>query len=166
MSQTINVPAWPSPIFALGNADILSLPKTAFLCSRRVPAGAILEIYKWAQQVRTDGVCVLSGFHSVLERDVLKILLAGKQPLILAAARGLPKRLPPELDTALTAKRLLILSPFAANIARPSAKRAECRNSLMLQLAERVIIGHAAPNGQLSALLAQMPPTKNITFLG
>lgn len=70
-----------------GNPDIFQRHKTAFLCSRRYPAGAVLRIYDWAREMRDNGECVVSGFHSALERDVLQLLLRGEQPLILVTAR-------------------------------------------------------------------------------
>ncbi len=33
---------------SIGNNELLKLPKTAFLCSRQVPAGAVLKCYDWA----------------------------------------------------------------------------------------------------------------------
>jgi hypothetical protein len=32
---------------SLGNTDLLKLPKTAFLCSRKVPASVVLKSYDW-----------------------------------------------------------------------------------------------------------------------
>ena len=81
-----------------GNTDLLKLPKTAFLCSRKVPASVVLKCYDWAIAQRENGVCVLSGFHSQLEKDVLHYLLKGKQPIIITLARGLKVNLEPELE--------------------------------------------------------------------
>ncbi len=75
----------------LGNFDLLKLSKTAFLCSRKVPASAVLKCYDWAIAQKDLGSCVISGFHSRLEKDVLHYLLKGKRPIILALARGLKK---------------------------------------------------------------------------
>ena len=75
----------------LGNTELLKLPKTAFLCSRQVPAGVVLKFYDWAIAQREAGRCIISGFHSQLEKDVLHYLLKGTQPIILALARGLKK---------------------------------------------------------------------------
>jgi len=33
---------------SLGNTDLLKLPKTAFLCSRKIPASVVLNCYDWA----------------------------------------------------------------------------------------------------------------------
>ena len=100
-------------IFAtVGNNDILKLPKTAFLCSRQVPASVVLKCYDWAIAQREAGRCVISGFHSKIEKDVLHYLLKGDQPIIVALARGLKKRLEPELRDVLSKNRLLVVTPF------------------------------------------------------
>lgn len=68
---------------SIGNKSILKLPKIAFLCSRQVPAPVILKCYDWAIEQRDAGNCIISGFHSVIEKDVLHYLLKGKQPKLL-----------------------------------------------------------------------------------
>ena len=67
----------------IGNKALLELNKTAFLCSRKVPASIVLKCYDWAIQQREEGNCVISGFHSQLEKDVLHYLLKGNQPIII-----------------------------------------------------------------------------------
>ena len=59
----------------LGNTGLLNLHKTAFLCSRRIPPSAVLKCYDWAIVQRDAGRCVISGFHSRLEKDALHYLL-------------------------------------------------------------------------------------------
>lgn len=76
-------------LFTEGNCELIRLPKTAFLCSRKVPAGIVLKCYDWAIAQRDAGNCVISGFHSKIEKDVLHYLLKGTQPIIVALARGL-----------------------------------------------------------------------------
>jgi hypothetical protein len=49
---------------SLGNTELLKLPKTAFLCSRQVPASVVLKCYDSAIEQREKGNCVISGFHS------------------------------------------------------------------------------------------------------
>jgi hypothetical protein len=79
----------------IGNNEILKLPKTAFLCSRKVSASVVLKCYDWAIAQRDAGHCVISGFHSQLEKDVLHYLLKGTQPIILVLARVIKQRLEP-----------------------------------------------------------------------
>ena len=57
----------------LGNREILKEHKVGFLCSRKVPAKIILKTYDWAIEQRKKGVCVVSGFHSKIEKDVFII---------------------------------------------------------------------------------------------
>ena len=95
-----------------GNQALMALPKTAFLCSRKVPANVVLKCYDWAIEQREAGKCVISGFHSQLEKDVLHYLLKGQQPIIVALARGLKQQIEPELKEAFYKERLLIITPF------------------------------------------------------
>ncbi|MEZ4525182.1 MAG: hypothetical protein R2941_04605 [Desulfobacterales bacterium] len=127
--------------------------KTAFLCSRRIPAFAVLKCYDWAVEQRESGICVISGFHSPMEKDVLHYLLKGSQPLILALARGLKKRMEPELKKALNQGRLLIITPFDSKVKRAAEKTAETRNKMMIALADRIVIGFASPGGKTEKLL-------------
>lgn len=139
--------------FTVGNTDLLKLPKTAFLCSRQVPASVVLKCYDWAIEQREKGNCVISGFHSQIEKDVLHYLLKGKQPIILALARGLKEKLEPEFEKPLEQGRLLIITPFDKSVKRVSSQNAQTRNQLMTTLADQITIGYASPGGQLEKLL-------------
>ena len=138
---------------SLGNNDLLKLPKTAFLCSRQVPASVVLKCYDWAIEQREKGNCVISGFHSQIEKDVLHYLLKGKQPIIVALARGLKEKLEPEFVKPLEQGRLLIITPFDKSVKRLSSQNAQTRNHLMTTLADQITIGYASPGGQLEELL-------------
>lgn len=160
----LSIPGWPEPVDALGDAAIAELPKTAFLCSRAYPAGAVLRIYDWAKAARERGECVISGFHSALERDVLEILLGGEQPLILAAARALPARYSPPVRRALHDGRLLVVSAFPASARRITAATARRRNEFMLSVAERIVVGYLSEDGELAKTVAQVAP-ENVEVL-
>jgi hypothetical protein len=138
---------------SLGNINLLKLPKSAFLCSRKIPASVVLKCYDWAIEQRESGVCVISGFHSQIEKDVLHYLLKGKQPIILALARGLKEKIEPEFEKHLDQRRLLIISPFDKRTKRVSELTAEIRNKLMIELADNITIGYASEGGQLEKLL-------------
>src|SRR5688572_10591413 len=102
----------------IGNIEILKKSKTAFLCSRKVPSSVVLKCYDWAVEQREKGNCVISGFHSQLEKDVLHYLLKGKQPIIIALARGLKEKIEPDLQKPLEEGRLLIVTPFIEKVKR------------------------------------------------
>lgn len=136
-----------------GNTALLELPKTAFLCSRRCPAQVVLKSYDWAIEKRKAKTCVLSGNHSQIEKDVLHYLLKREQPIIVAFARGLKKRLEPELAEALANNRLLIITPFSSRITRVPQETANKRNELMAELADEIFVAYAQPGGNIERLV-------------
>jgi predicted Rossmann fold nucleotide-binding protein DprA/Smf involved in DNA uptake len=143
----------PSALTALGNPDILSLPKTALFCSAHCPGKAILPIYDQVAKWRDEGQCVISGFHSPVEKECLGILLRGSQPIIICPARAIPKRIPQEWEKPLEENRLLILSFFGETETRITAELAKRRNELVAALANSVFIAHAEPGGRIETLL-------------
>lgn len=104
---------------------------------------------------------MLSGFHSALEKDVLHYLLKGKQPLILALARGMKEKFEPELQDAIGQKRLLIITPFDRSVKRITSQTALLRNQFMLEHADNVTIGYARPGGLLESLLLETDKSLN-----
>ena len=75
----------------LGNEEVLKVPKTAFLAASNIQPAEVLKCYDWAARMAEEGQCVISGFSSHLERDVLHFLMKGRQPVILVLARGMYK---------------------------------------------------------------------------
>lgn len=154
-----------SPDFLLGNTGLLTIRKTAFLCSRQIPAAAVLKCYDWAIEQRDKGTCIISGFQSQIEKDVLHYLLQGNQPIIIALARGLKKRIEPELKDALSTNRLLLVSAFDENVKRASAETSEERNRMMIKMADEVVFGFINENGNLSKLKRDNEEMKPIRIL-
>ena len=120
----------------LGNKELLNLPKTAFLASSTIPPDMVLRCYDWAA-AKHEG-CVVSGFSSKLERDVLHFLLRSKCPIILVLARQMYKVIPEELKEALEQDRLLIIS--TTNAIRQSKVTALARNKYICELADNVCL--------------------------
>ena len=142
----------PAQIFALGNLGLLALPKTALFCSARCPGDAILRAYDQAARWRDAGRCVISGFHSPVEKECLRILLRGSQPIIICPARSLPKRVPAEWKKPLADGRLLILSCFTPGQDRITTELAVRRNELVAALADQVWFAHITHGGQMEQL--------------
>ena len=154
--QRLGVDA-PPELTALGNLDLLALPKTAIFCSARCPGKVILTTYDQAAKWREEGRCVISGFHSPVEKECLRILLRGQQPIIICPARALPKRVSAEWKKPLADGRLLILSCFTATHRSPTKQLAARRNELVAALADQVFVAYATPGGRLEASLRQNP---------
>jgi hypothetical protein len=113
--------------------------------------------------MREKKQCVISGFHSPLEKDVLAILLKGNQPLIVVLAKSLPQKPKPEFQKALNENRLLLISPFDKKVIRASERTALIRNKLMMELAEKIVVGFVKSDGHIDAVLKNA--NKKITFL-
>jgi predicted Rossmann fold nucleotide-binding protein DprA/Smf involved in DNA uptake len=147
----------------IGNEGLLKLSKTAFLCSRQVPASTVLKCYDWAIAQREAGACVISGFHSTIEKDVLHYLLKGKQPIIVVLARALKQEIEPAFKKPIDEGRLLIVTPFGADVKRVTSKTAQIRNKMMVELADHITVGYASKGGQLEFLLNDLK--KEIKFI-
>ena len=116
----------------------------------RCPGDAILRAYDVAQKLRDEGVTVISGFHSPVEKECLRILLRGKQPIIICLARALEKiRLPADWRGALEISRLLLLSPFEKRPRRPTIESSHQRNEIVAALSDEVLIIHADAGGSI-----------------
>ena len=117
-----------SPAY-LGNKELLKMRKVGFLASRKISTLSILPTLDWAMEIskRTD-VAVVSGFHSRMERDVLKILLKGHCSIIVVLARGMYRKLPQIYEEAMQQSRLLIISCEKENVTRVSEASAHKRN--------------------------------------
>ena len=142
----------PRQLTALGNLDLLNFPKTALFCSARCPGKVILTTYDQAAKWRDAGRCVISGFHSPVEKECLQILLRGSQPMIICPARSLPKRVLGEWQKPLANGRLLILSCFNESERRVTADLAARRNEFVAALADEVWFAHITPGGQMEQL--------------
>ncbi len=145
--------AAPPKLTALGNLDLLALPKTALFCSSRCPGNVILPIYDQAAKWRDTARCVIGGFHSPVEKECLQILLRGDCPVILCPARAMLERLPAQWAIAVASGRMLILSAFDAQAKRITAEFAARRNEFVAALADEVFIAHATVGGQLEKLI-------------
>jgi len=149
----------------LGNKELLKLHKVAFLCSRSCPASLVPKIRQWAVEQRSVGICVISGFHSRIEKKVFSLLLEGSQPVILALASGIKKEIEPELQPALVDGRLLTITRYAPSVTHPCEEKCYQRNRLMLELADEIVVAYASPGGNLERLCAEYRGGKQIQGL-
>jgi len=148
-----------------GNIEILNFKKTAFLCSRKIPASIVLKCYDWAILQRDIGNCVISGFHSQIEKDVLHYLLKGKQPIIVALARGLKTKLDKEFLKPVEQGRMLIITPFEKDIIRVTEQTSIERNKIMFEIADKIVIGYSTEGGNLHKIINVNSMNKEVQYL-
>ena len=161
----------------IGNAALMERTKVAFLSSRRVAPAAVMRCYDWATGMRGGGSagrlappgdgghagrvtlpCVVGGFQSALERDVLKLLLPdGGPPIVMVLARGMWRSVPTEYREAINAGRMLVVSSFSQGVVRVSKETAEKRNAFVLDHCDEAVFASLDPNGSLARLVAARP---------
>lgn len=134
----------------LGNKELLKLPKTAFLASSKIPVDMVLSCYDWASQTAQTEQCVVSGFSSHLEKEVLHFLMKGRCPIILVLARQMYKLIPSDFQPLLDANRLLIISVSKA--VRQSKATAYVRNKYICEIVDQILFVGVNAESSLSPL--------------
>ena len=146
-------------ITTLGDAAILERPKIALFCSVKCPGKLILDTYDLAKRFRDEGVTVISGFHSPMEQECLRILLRSPHPVIWCLARGLYRQIPSkpvDCRQAVAEGRLVMVTPFPDTVRHITAKTATIRNRLVAERASAVVVAHAAPESKMEALCREV----------
>lgn len=124
----------------------------AIFCSSKCPGGLIIDAVDFCRSLVASSVTVISGFHSPVEKQCLRILIRSKQPVIWCLARGKMSTIPAPFREALAAGRLQILAPFSAKIRRQTASTCARRNRIVADMADAVLIIHAAAGSKVEAL--------------
>jgi len=128
----------------------------AFFCSRSCPGDIIINAQDWANAREPEGPTIVSGFHTPVERDVLRILVRGRVPVLLVLGRSLTGwRAPVELRKAIDDGSLQVFSPFPAMESRTTVKTAESRNRHILTLCKAALFAHASPGGKTEMLATE-----------
>lgn len=146
----------PLSLSLQGNPELLASTPLALLCSRKCSGRLILQTYDFAQSLRDQGIAVIGGFHSPMEQECLRLLLRGKQPVLICPARNLPQRIPPDWKRPLDEGRLLILSAFSDSVRRITRETAHQRNRVVAALSSRVFVPYASPGGDTEALCREI----------
>ena len=139
----------PKVLSLLGKQELLTCRPLGIFCSVQCPGDLILKTYDLACALRDAGVPVISGFHSPMEKECLRLLLRGIQPVLICLARGIEgMRIPPEWKKPLAEDRLLILSGFPPGRRRVTAELAQARNRVAAALADKVFVAYASPGSK------------------
>lgn len=147
----------PAELAVWGNTDLLIAGQTAFFCSAHSPGSVILAAYDQAAVWRDEGRCVVSGFHSPVEKECLRILLRGRQPVVVCPARGIEgMRVPLEWKDPLADGRMLVVSGFNAGDRRVTSALAVRRNELVAAIVDEVVFGAITPGGRLAELAGRV----------
>ena len=146
----------PETIWTRGNLDLLTYSQNdideralwAIFCSSKCPGEIILKTHDLAQEFKNKGISTIGGFHSPIEKECLRVLLRGSQPIIMSPARSIENmRIKLEWKKPLAEGRLLIISIFDKK-PQQSVIMADRRNAFVATLASKILIAHAAENSK------------------
>jgi hypothetical protein len=94
--------------------------------------------------------------HAIYARIVeecLKILLRGKQSIIICPARAMEgMRIPTECRPAFESGRILFLSPFFEKPNRIDRQSAQYRNEMVAALADSAFLAYIRPGGEMERM--------------
>lgn len=133
-----------------GKLELLDRKLTAFLSSRTIATDKVMACYDWATSLNTETDCVVSGFQSPIEQDVLHFLLKNRIPVIVVLARAMYKQIPEELEEAYNDGRVLFIS--ISNNTRVNKVTAFIRNRYVVDLAKEVLFGMFAEKSSLNEI--------------
>jgi predicted Rossmann fold nucleotide-binding protein DprA/Smf involved in DNA uptake len=147
----------PAALYAVGPTSLLSSRRTGLFCSEHTSGEAILRAHDAARRMRDEGVTVISGFHSSIERQCLNVLLRGEQPIVICPARAIDSiRIPTECRIAFNAGRILFLSPFTRQPKRVTKDSALRRNEVVAALADDAYIAHVVSGGKTDQIVKRL----------
>lgn len=145
-----------------GNTAFLERSKTAFLSSRKAPDELNEIVKEWVEGLKPETDCVMCGNLTTIEQFVLHELLAAGIPVILVLAEAMPQTFYGETAEALNAGKLLVITHCDSSVHSVCARSAFDRNMLMLQLADKIVVGQSTAGGNLERALTGFD---NITYL-
>ena len=142
-------------VAGLGAAGLLQGPLTAFFASRQCPGTAVRAATDWALQQARERCAVIGGFHSPLEQSVLRLLMEAGSSIVVVLARPVGGA---SLDSAwhgaIDAGRMAVVSR-SVRTQRLTEQAANDRNDIAARLADRIVVGHASPEGTLARQCAR-----------
>jgi predicted Rossmann fold nucleotide-binding protein DprA/Smf involved in DNA uptake len=142
---------------ASGNLQLLSTPRLGLICSSQCPGGIVLRAFDLIRDLRDRGTVMVGGFHSPMERECLRILLRGRQPIVICPARSIDgMSVPAEWASAYDSGRILIMSAFAQEERRVIRRLAVRRNRLVCALSAKVLVPHASPGSTTLKLCSEL----------
>lgn len=146
-----------------GNKDLLTKSLTGFLASRTIQTEHVLACYDWATSLDPKTDCVVGGFQSSMERDVLHFLVKCKIPVIIVLARRFYKDLTEELLPAYNDGRLLFIS--LNNNYKTTRANACIRNRYVAQISSKLVFGMYSEQSSLAKIYHAIKNEKDIKII-
>lgn len=135
---------------SLGNMALMEREVVGFLAASKIATTSVLPALDWGVEVaRKEGVAVMSGFQSKLEREVLHFLLKGKCGIICVLARPIYKEVPVTYREAFEAGRVLFISHNRYLSTMANRRMCQQRNEYIAATACRLVLASVTPQSSL-----------------
>ena len=146
----------PPSLWCRGDPTILDRTLLGIISARQIDSDLASESSQLLKQlVFMKDVSFVGGWHSPLEEEALRVLLAQEASIIFCVSKGLDRFIPSiEVASRVSQGQALLLthcSPKAKRITRDASMR---RNQLVVELAKALLI-LSAPEGSASLNLAR-----------
>jgi predicted Rossmann fold nucleotide-binding protein DprA/Smf involved in DNA uptake len=146
----------PPKLWCLGEPAILNRRLLGIISARQIDSDLALKSSQLLKQLGfLKEVSFVSGWHSPLEEEALRVLLAQGASIVFCISKSLNRFIPPmEVGSRVSQGDVLLLthcSPKAKRISRDASIR---RNELVIGLAAALLV-LSAPEGSASLKLAK-----------
>jgi DNA processing protein len=146
----------PPSLWCLGDTAILNQTLLGVISARQIDSDLALKSAQLLKQLGSlRDVCFVGGWHSPLEDEALRVLLAQGASVVFCVSKGLDRFIPSiEVASRVSQGQALLLthcSPKAKRITRDASVR---RNELVVELAKAILV-LSAPEGSASLKLAK-----------
>lgn len=143
-------------LWAVGNGQILRRPLLALISARQIERDlAATSLLLIQQLAASKNIGFISGWHSQLEQECLRIVLTKQASLVFCTSKALDRFKPSaELKDLVAQNKALLLSHCTPNAKRISRGASIRRNELVIELAA-VLLVLSAPEGSESLNLAR-----------
>lgn len=146
----------PKVLYWSGNLDILKLPSVGLLASRQANPACLLKAYALLDILAGLEVCVLGGWHSALEMEMLSRICRGDAKIAVLPAKGLADYEPPDrVRDALANGDALVLTHCGPHVARVTREAALRRNRLLVALSGGLFVPCAFDRSATAKLAAE-----------
>lgn len=143
-----------------GQLSSVGSRRLALFSSRKIPGDLVLKTLDAVAVLRDAGIELIGGFHSPVEKECLKMLLRGTQPIVVCPARSIKGyRHPAEWKGPIARGQLTMMSEFPDYVKRVTAESSEQRNRYVVRRADAVFIPYAAPASKTEVLAKEIAAT-------
>jgi predicted Rossmann fold nucleotide-binding protein DprA/Smf involved in DNA uptake len=146
----------PPRLWGVGDPTLLNHNLLGIISARQTDPELALKASQLLKQLASlKDVAFVSGWHSPLEEEALRILLAQEATIVLCVAKSLDRFIPSMgVESRVTDGKALLLTHCSTKAKRITRNASMRRNELIVELA-KILLVLSAPEGSASLSLAK-----------